>query len=105
MTDRRTAARYAKWLEGRPGDYLYDAKQQGWVDRFRQGTGPAVWCIGRQVGKSYAFFVLALETMLGTPGAVVRYCAKTKDSAWSIAGPNLELILRDCPEELRPKAN
>lgn len=101
----RTAARHQLWRAGRPGDYLLDEGQREWKAAFNS-TGPlasTVWNIGRQRGKTFAALVDACETALTTPGAILRYCAKTKESALGIVEPNLALILEDCPPELRPK--
>lgn len=99
------AIKHKLWSIGRPGRYLRDVNQKKWAAQFQQTTGPVVLCVGRQVGKSYDFFVTGHETMLQKPGAIVRYCAKTKDSAWAIAQPNLERIWADCPEEFKPRPN
>lgn len=101
----KSEARHGLWAIGQPGRYLFDNNQRGVVERFRKRSGPEVWLWSRQLGKSYMFFALAHEVMLQKPEAIVRYCARTKDSAWSIALPNLGRIWADCPEELKPKPN
>ena len=101
----RTAARHQLWREGRPGAFLLDAGQREWKAAFN-ATGPlasTVWNVGRQRGKTFAALVDACETAVTTPGAILRYCAKTKESALGIVEPNLAIILEDCPPELRPK--
>ena len=100
----RSAARHQLWREGRPGEYLLDAGQREWKAAFN-ATGPlasTVWNIGRQRGKTYDALTDACETASAIPNAILRYCAKTKDSAMGIAEPNMKAILEDCPKELRP---
>lgn len=89
------------WRIGRPTLFL-DAGQRGWVRRFQEKPDNAVWCIGRQRGKSFAALTLACEAALQTPGAIIRYAAKTKDSAKLIVLPTLEQVLQWCEPHLRP---
>lgn len=98
------AARHELWRRG-DLSWKLDEGQNGWVGRFWAGEPEnSVWLIGRQRGKTFAALTMAIEYALNTPGAVIRYCAKTKDSAAGIVEPTLALILEDCPEELRPVA-
>lgn len=100
----RTAARHQLWREGRPGDYLLDAGQREWKAAFN-ATGPlasTVWNIGRQRGKSTASVVDDVETACVIPNAIIRYCAKTKDSAMGIVEPIMKFVLEDCPRDLMP---
>lgn len=92
------------WQRGRPTLFL-DEGQRGWVRRLQERSGNAVWCIGRQRGKSFAALTLACETALRTPGAIIRYAAKTKDSARQIVLPTLEQILQWCEPHLRPEVD
>jgi hypothetical protein len=89
------------WRRGKPTLFL-DAGQRAWVRRFQEREGNAVWCIGRQRGKSYAALTLACETALQNPGAIIRYAAKTKDSARQIVTQTLEQVLQWCEEQNRP---
>lgn len=61
-----------------------------------------VWNVGRQRGKTFDAVYLALETGTTRPGAVMRYCAKTKDSAVAIVSPAWDALVATMPEELRP---
>lgn len=45
---------------------------------------------------------LALETGTTQHGAVIRYCAKTKDSAVAIVSPAWKQLVATMPEEMRP---
>lgn len=93
------------WWRGGPQIYaaLRDEGQQRWVRRFWDGEGHAVWLIGRQRGKTYDALTMVDEFARSTPNAIIRYCAKTKDSALSIVVPNLDVLYADCPPELQPK--
>lgn len=83
-----------------------DVNQRRWLRQLdeirRSGEGSECWDISRQVGKSYAALGYAVNLGLEIPGAIIRYAAKTKDSAAGILLPNLELLLATCPPELRP---
>lgn len=95
------AVRHELW---RCGDLSWkrDEGQNGWVERFWAGEGDAVWNIGRQRGKTFGALTTVCEFGLRNKNAVIRYCAKTKDSAAGIVEPTLALILEDCPDELKP---
>lgn len=97
------AARHEMWRRGDIVSWKNDPGQQGWIRSFWAGEPEnSVWLIGRQRGKTFGALTMAVEYGLNTPGAVIRYCAKTKDSAAGIVEPTLALILEDCPEELKP---
>ena len=57
----------------------------------------------RQLGKSYFCCVLALEECLRGPGRQVKYASVDQKSARAIVFPQMEMLLRDAPEELRPQ--
>lgn len=87
--------------KGRPG--CADGGQQGWIATFRQHGQHGVWMVARQRGKTYAALTMAVELAMSTPGAIIRYAAKTGKSARSIVEPTMEAVLATCPEELRPR--
>jgi len=91
------------WRLGRPTLALLDKGQQGWIATFRQHGQHGVWMVARQRGKTYAALTMAVELAMSTPGAIIRYAAKTGKSARSIVEPTMEAILATCPEELRPR--
>lgn len=90
------------WRRGQP-TLLLDKGQRAWVKRFDQSKSNAVWCIGRQRGKSFAALAYACEVAMRTPGAIIRYAAKTKDTARQIVTQTLEQLLEWCEEDLRPE--
>ena len=97
-------ARHESWRGGWAHEWALDAGQQQWRVMF-WGSPPlssTVWNVGRQRGKTYDAVYLALETGTTQPGAVIRYCAKTKDSAVAIVSPAWDALVATMPEEMRP---
>lgn len=97
-------ARQQSWRDGWAHEWALDKGQQTWRAAF-WGTPPlssTVWNVGRQRGKTFDAVYLALEVGTTTPGAVIRYCAKTKDSAVAIVSPAWDVLVASMPEELRP---
>lgn len=102
--DLQRGIRQQSWREGWAHEWALDEGQRKWRAAF-WGTPPlssTVWNVGRQRGKTFDAVFLALETGLGIPGAVVRYCAKTKDSAVAIVSPAWDALVATMPEDLRP---
>jgi hypothetical protein len=65
----------------------------------------ALWLVvhcARQIGKTFTLCLIALETALKKPGAKIRYVAPTEKSLRSYVHPNMQILLADCPPELRP---
>lgn len=99
-----TQARYQLWREGRAHEFALDENQQKWRESF-WATDPlssSVWNIGRQVGKTHTAVFLALELGSKKKNAIIRYCAKTKDSAVGLVGPAWKMLVETMPVELRP---
>ena len=97
-------ARQQTWRWGEAHHWALDEGQRAWRAAF-WGTPPlasTVWNVGRQRGKTFAAVYLALEVCTTKPGAIVRYCAKTKDSAVGIVTPAWEMLVATMPEEMRP---
>lgn len=97
-------AQEQSWREGWAHGWALDAGQQAWRAAF-WATPPlssTVWNIGRQRGKTFAAVFLALEVGTTQDGAVIRYCAKTKDSAVAIVSPAWDALVATMPEEMRP---
>jgi hypothetical protein len=96
--------REQSWREGWAHEWALDAGQRDWRVAF-WGASPlssTVWNVGRQRGKTFAAVFLALETGLSVVGGVIRYCAKTKDSAVAIVSPAWDYLVATMPAELRP---
>lgn len=100
----RALVRQQSWREGWAHEWALDTGQQAWRAAF-WATPPlssTVWNVGRQRGKTFDAVYLALETGVSRPGAVVRYCAKTKDSAVAIVSPAWDALVATMPPEMRP---
>lgn len=99
------AAREQSWRDGYAHEWALDEGQQKWRAAF-WGTQPlssSVWNVGRQRGKTFAAVFLALEMGTTKPHAVIRYCAKTKDSAVAIVTPAWDFLVSTMPEAMRPR--
>lgn len=98
------AALHALWRRGAALPALLDEGQIGWVNEFyaQPPLSSSVWLIGRQRGKTYAAVALALDFGVRNKDAIMRYCAKTKDSAIAITGPAWKALTAAMPEDLRP---
>jgi len=59
--------------------------------------------ISRQTGKSFFCCVLAIETCLRKPNAIVKYACPKQKMVKTILKPIMRQILEDCPPELRPE--
>lgn len=97
-------AREQSWREGFAHLWALDEGQQKWRAAF-WATPPlssSVWNIGRQRGKTFDAVCLALEFGSQRQGAIIRYCAKTKDSAVSIVSPAWNQLVATMPPAMRP---
>ena len=75
---------------------LYDLVQNSRYDTL-------VWNCSRRLGKSYCLLVLAIETCLKKPNAVVKFIAPTQKHIKMILRPLVREIIKDCPPEIAPK--
>lgn len=57
----------------------------------------------RRLGKSFALLVTALETAIKIPNCQIKYAAPTAKMVKKIIEPTLVTILKDCPDDLKPK--
>jgi hypothetical protein len=57
----------------------------------------------RRGGKSYVLLTIAMEYCMQNPGVTVHYVCGTSVMATKIIKQNMPEILKDCPEDLRPK--
>ncbi len=61
-----------------------------------------VWNCSRRLGKSFCLCVIAIETCLKNPNALVKYCCAKQTDATKIIRPLIREIITSCPKELRP---
>ena len=104
LSEAELAARAETWKLGLAHHWAIDEGQRKWLREFMAAPAlsSTVWLIGRQRGKTFAAVFLALLTGITKKNAIIRYCAKTKDSARSIVMPAWKLLTETMPEELRP---
>lgn len=62
-----------------------------------------VWNCARRIGKSFSLCVIALETCLKKPNALVKYCCAKQKDAKGIIRPLIREIIISCPADLRPE--
>lgn len=93
------------WRRGQAHRAILDEGQQDWRSRYYAAPplSTQVWLIGRQRGKTFDALFIAIETCLSTPRSLVKYCAKTKESARSIVLPSWEFLVETLPPEWAPK--
>lgn len=92
------------WIRGQAHRLLLDDGQQEWLRAFMAAPAisSTVWLIGRQRGKTFAAVFLALLMGVTKRDAIIRYCAKTKESAFGIVMPAWNALVKTMPEHLRP---
>lgn len=111
LTDPRFRQIYRKtlWYQG---DLSFDLRPHGQLrlynfvketSRESPGPDPFVLETHRRLGKSNFALRLAVERAIRSPGQRIIYAAPTKEQALPIVRPNLSVVLRNCPIELKPK--
>ena len=79
-------------------------KQKQIYDHFRNGEDDIVSCmISRQFGKSFAMCLIAIETCIETPGAIVKYACPTQKMVQRVIIPRVKDIIADCPVDMKPE--
>jgi hypothetical protein len=93
----------ALWRKGHLS-WLLDSNQKALYDLF-YNTDHRVqtWLLARRSGKSYCLCVLAIETCLKKPGAIVKFLAPTRVQVNLIIRPLMRKILESCPDDLKPE--
>ena len=91
----RLEARRLSWREGWAHEWALDEGQRKWRQDFINAPplSSTVWNIGRQRGKSYDATFLNIEAGCVIRDAMLRYCAKTKDSALNIVMPSWDALV------------
>jgi hypothetical protein len=64
--------------------------EQFWVD------------ISRQYGKTFTGLLISTECAIRNAGWLIGYTAATRTALWQFVQPNMDLLLSDCPLDLRP---
>ncbi|HET9599141.1 MAG TPA: terminase family protein, partial [Anaeromyxobacteraceae bacterium] len=58
--------------------------------------------ISRQWGKTLLGLLISTEEAIRTPETLIGYTAATRTALWQFVMPNMDVLLSDCPDELRP---
>lgn len=84
--------------------YKLHPLQQTIYDQF-YGTNDyyTTMLIARQTGKSYILAILAIETCLRSPNAVVKFVTPKLRMIKNILNKNMKAILKDCPADCKPE--
>lgn len=98
----RKRARAELWRRGTPSEYLADSNQRNWLVILRSAEGDIVICAGRQVGKTFCVVLFLVEECANKADFIVRFASKTGKSIRKIIEPLMAIILKDCPDDLRP---
>ena len=96
-------AREALWRRGHLS-WLLDPNQKELYDLY-YNTDHRVqtWLLARRSGKSWALCVLAIETCLKKPGAIIKFLAPTRVQVNLIIRPLMRKILESCPDDIKPE--
>lgn len=91
------------WTRGNLKYKLHDL-QKTIYDQFYTGEDYiTTMLLARRSGKTYLMCVLAIETCLRQKNSIVLYVCQTKDMVKQIVRQNIEPIIEDCPESLKPE--
>ena len=78
-------------------------KQKDIYKHFSENELDIIPClISRRFGKTYTMCVLALETCLKIPNAVVKYVCPTSKMVINVMYPTVRDLIVDCPEDIKP---
>lgn len=96
-------AREALWRRGHLS-WLLDKNQKQLYDLYYNTEHRVqTWLLARRSGKSYALCVLAIESCLKKPGAIVKFLAPTRVQVNLIIRPLMRKVLESCPDDMRPE--
>jgi PBSX family phage terminase large subunit len=78
--------------------------QQTIYDQFYTGDDYiTTMLLARRSGKTYLMCVLAIETCLRQKNAIVLYVCQTKEMVKQIVRQNIEPLIEDCPDAIKPE--
>ncbi len=81
-----------------------DSTQKKLYDFYHMKTDKTIVVnASRRLGKSYFLLTLALERCIKFPKSIVKYIQPTKDMIRENLNPDFEIMLEDCPVDLRPQ--
>jgi hypothetical protein len=80
-----------------------DATQTKMYEAYKKSPRKVnTWVCSRRLGKSFALAIIAIETCLRKPNAIVKYLAPEQKQVRTILRPLFQEILMDCPDDLLP---
>jgi hypothetical protein len=99
---RKEAIR-ALWHRGVLEWKLHDAQKKMLKAYIAHNDPITVFACSRRFGKTYLLCVLAIETCLKKPNAIVKFVCPKKNQVKTNIQPLMTDIFRDCPNELKPE--
>lgn len=97
------AARTVLWHKGELSWKLHKA-QLDMRDAFNSSDGlKFIINSSRQLGKSVLLCALAIEYALKNPDVQIKYAAPTQRMVKQIIKPHFRMLLKDCPDDIRPE--
>lgn len=91
------------WQHGDLRFKFKPAQRQMHFDIFNNSHMKYVVKCSRRLGKTFMLCCIAIMKCLKQPGALVRYAAPTHKALKKFIIPVMNIILKDCPDELRPE--
>jgi len=91
------------WRQGDLRFKFKPAQRQMHYEIFKNPHMKYVVKCSRRLGKTFMLCCIAIMKCLQHPGSLVRYAAPTHKALKKFIIPVMKIILRDCPEELRPE--
>lgn len=80
--------------------------QRGLYDAIKSRQGEKFYIqMPRRRGKTYFLCALAIEAAISKPNQTIHYAAPTAKAVKKMVRPSFRKILKDCPEDMRPKYN
>lgn len=84
-------------------EWKLDGCQKALYDFYHNRTDKTIIVnASRRLGKSFFLLCIALEMCIRKPGTIIKYIQPTREMIRDNLNPDLELMLDDCPIELRP---
>jgi PBSX family phage terminase large subunit len=91
------------WYEGTLF-WKLKGKQKEIYDHFTESTEDMSTClISRRFGKSFTLCLIAIEMCIKNPESTVKYACPKQNQVEKTIGPIFRIILKDCPEEIKPE--
>ncbi len=91
------------WSKGLLKWKLTDLQKKIYDQFYDDSDDITTMLIARQTGKSYLLSILAVETCLKKPDAVVKFVTPKLKMVKNILNKNMKTILKDCPAEFMPE--